>query len=149
MCTWPVRTKAYSETALCVGLLHPPTAAVTAACLCNTNSSRLRVTRTHTASRIHASVHSDRVSPAVGSNRSTRFQWIPKAAFFCAILALGFDTCCFLSSKLELVRLAAFIAQPSLRWSNGSVKSCALDGRLTSILRVLTQSCHLVTRSVC
>lgn len=49
MCTWPGRTKAYSETALCAGLLHPST---TAPCRWDTNTgTSLRVTR------MHASVH--------------------------------------------------------------------------------------------
>ena len=57
----------------------------------------------------------------------TGFQWIPRATFFCAILALGFDTCCFLAPLRSLCNHLT----PSLSLS----LSLATSQRLREIVR--------------
>ena len=122
MCTWPARTKAYSETALCAGLLHPST---TAPCRWDTNTgTSLRVTR------MHASVH-----PGLRRFRPG-FQSVSKTD----LLLLR------VSDSILLLVLQAILSSNWLRLScNGFVKLCAL--RVWESRRYLTQSRHLDPRN--
>lgn len=77
MCTWPGRTKAYSETALCAGLLHPST---TAPCRWDTNTgTSSRVTR------MHASLHPGLRRDGTGEGFEQGSNGFPKPTFFCCV----------------------------------------------------------------
>lgn len=110
MCTWPGRTKAYSETALCAGLLHPST---TAPCRWDTNTgTSSRVTRMHAS--VHPGLRRD------GRGFRAGFQWVSKTD----LLLLRLDS--ILVARLARhppEQLAPFIAQRS---SHGSVKLCEM-----------------------
>lgn len=119
MCTWPGRTKAYSETALCAGLLHPST---TAPCRWDTNTgTSLRVTR------MHASVH-----PVLRRFRPG-FQSVSKTDLLLLHVSNSILVACHL-----LEQLAPFIVQ----WFREIVRLTSLG-----IDRYLTQSRHLDTRN--
>lgn len=102
MCTWPDRTKAYSETALCAGLLHPPTTAPS--CRRDTNTS-LRV------ARVHASVHPSRdpwreIFGRGFNGFQNRPSFVRLGSLWDSILVASLS-----SLSLSLEQLAAFIAQ--------------------------------------